>query len=141
MATRTVNLEGAPVTVTQRHVELTKLQLDDDNPRIGLYRDSQPKDGLVEADIRHAIRNRSPHTYSKLRDSIEINGAIINPIWIGPEEGGKHLVIEGNTRVLTSAGRRTSRGVSRPCLSCFLGRCRLLLYLLYARFLLLVKSI
>ena len=50
MATRTVNLEGAPVTVTQRHVELTKLQLDDDNPRIGLYRDSQPKDTLLEED-------------------------------------------------------------------------------------------
>ncbi len=100
MATLTIKLEGTSVTVEQRRVELTKLQLDDDNPRIGLYRDSQPKDGLVEADIRHAIRNRSPHAYSKLRDSIEINGAIINAIWIGPEEGGKHLVIEGNTRVL-----------------------------------------
>ena len=65
-----------------------------------LYRDSQPKATLLEADIRHAIRNRSPHAYSKLRDSIEINGAIIYPIWIGPDEAGRHLVIEGNTRVL-----------------------------------------
>ena len=100
MGTLIVNLEGTPVVVTQGRVELARLQLDQDNPRIGLYRDSQPKDTLLEADIRHAIRNRSPHAYSKLRDSIEINGAIINPIWIGPDEAGKHLVIEGNTRVL-----------------------------------------
>ncbi len=100
MATLTVNLEGTPVVVAQGRVELTKLRLDQDNPRIGLYRDSQPKATLLEADIRHAIRNRSPHAYSKLRDSIEINGAIIYPIWIGPDEAGMHLVIEGNTRVL-----------------------------------------
>ena len=100
MGTLTVNLEGTPVVVTQGRVELAKLLLDQENPRIGLYRDSQPKATLQEADIRHAIRNRSPHAYSKLRDSIEINGAIINPIWIGPEETGRHLVIEGNTRVL-----------------------------------------
>lgn len=101
MGTLTVNLEGTPVVVAQGPVELAKLRLDQDNPRIGLYRDSQPKTTLLDADIRHAIRNRSPHAYSKLRDSIEINLAIINPIWIGPEEaGGSHLVIEGNTRVL-----------------------------------------
>lgn len=100
MGTLTVNLEGTPVVVTQGRVELSKLRLDQENPRIGLYRDSQPKATLFDADIRHAIRNRSPHAYSKLRDSIEINGAIINPIWIGSEESGSHLVIEGNTRVL-----------------------------------------
>ncbi len=100
MATITLNLEGVPVTVTQRNVEVTKLRLDEGNPRIGLYRDSQPKEHLSDADMLFAIKNRSPYAYAKLRESIEINHGIINPIWIGPEENGEHLVIEGNTRVL-----------------------------------------
>jgi hypothetical protein len=100
MATLTVNLEGLPVTVMQRDVQVSRLLLDEGNPRIGLYRDSQPKQRLSDADILFAIKNRSPHAYAKLRDSIEINRGIINPIWVGPEEAGKHLVIEGNTRVL-----------------------------------------
>lgn len=100
MGTFQVNLEGEPVTGTRRQVEIGKLRLDEDNPRIGLYRDSQPKETLRDADILHAIRNRSPHAYSKLRDSIEINQGVINEIWVGPEENGVHLVIEGNTRVL-----------------------------------------
>jgi len=100
MMTLRVNLEGVPVMLTQQRVDITKLRLDEENPRIGLYRDSQPKDGLSDVDIRFAIKNRSRHAYSKLRDSIEINNGIINPIWVGPEDEGQHLVIEGNTRVL-----------------------------------------
>ncbi len=100
MATFQVNLEGEPVTVTSRRVEIAKLRLDEDNPRIGLYRDSQPKPSLGDADIRYALRNRSPHAYAKLKESIESNEGAINAIWVGPEENGNHLVIEGNTRVL-----------------------------------------
>ncbi len=95
-----VNLEGVPVLVENRRVSLDALKLDAHNPRIGLYKDSQPSEDLSEADIYHAIANRSPDAYAKLRDSIEINQGIINPIWIGPLHDGKHLVIEGNTRVL-----------------------------------------
>jgi len=100
MTTVTVNLEGVPVMVTQQRVDITKLRLDQENPRIGFYRDNQPKDRLSDVDIRFAIRNRSPNAFSKLRDSIEINNGIINPIWVGPELDGEDLVIEGNTRVL-----------------------------------------
>ncbi len=100
MAQLQVNLEGVAVTVEHRKIPLDRLQLDEDNPRIGLYRDSRLKDGLSSEDIQHAIINRNPEAYAKLRDSIEINEGIINPIWVGPAESGKHLVIEGNTRVL-----------------------------------------
>jgi len=44
--------------------------------------------------------NRSPDAYTKLRDSIIFNKGILHPIWIAPIQDGKHLVIEGNTRVL-----------------------------------------
>jgi hypothetical protein len=100
MAQVQVNIEGIPVAVEQRKVPLDVLKLDAQNPRIGLYKDSQPKATLSDLDIRHAIVNRSPEAYGKLRDSVEINQGAINPIWIGPMQDGKHLVIEGNTRVL-----------------------------------------
>jgi hypothetical protein len=100
MAQIQVNLEGIPVVVENRKVPLESLQLDAQNPRIGLYKDSQPKPVLADEEIRHAIVNRSPDAYTKLRDSIEFNDGVINPIWIGPPTNGKHLVIEGNTRVL-----------------------------------------
>ena len=99
MAQFQVNLEGIPVAVENRKVPLDILILDETNPRIGLYKDSQLKTTLSAEDIRHAIVNRSPDAYAKLRDSIEINQGIINPIWIGPARGRFHLVIEGNTRV------------------------------------------
>jgi hypothetical protein len=100
MAQFQVNLEGSPVVVENGRVDLHILDLDPQNPRIGLYKDSLPKNTLSDQDIRHAITNRSPDAYSKLRDSIEINQGIINPVWVGPLQHGKHLVIEGNTRVL-----------------------------------------
>lgn len=100
MAQFQVNLEGIPVAVENRRVPLDILVLDETNPRIGLYKDSQVKTTLSAEDIRHAIVNRSPDAYAKLRDSIEINQGIINSIWIGPAQGRSHLVIEGNTRVL-----------------------------------------
>ena len=95
-----VNLEGIAVAIEHRKVLLDTLLLDESNPRIGLYKDSQLKSPLSSDDIRHAIINRSPDAYSKLRDSIEINQGIINPIWIAPLRENTHLVIEGNTRVL-----------------------------------------
>src|SRR5689334_13402468 len=95
-----VNLEGSSVVIEHRKVPLNTLLLDEGNPRIGLYKDSQLKPTLSSDDIRHAIVNRSPDAYAKLRDSIEINQGIINPIWVGPMRDNTHLVIEGNTRVL-----------------------------------------
>ncbi|MGA7193746.1 MAG: ParB/Srx family N-terminal domain-containing protein [Anaerolineales bacterium] len=100
MAQLQVNLEGSPVAIENRKVSLNTLLLDESNPRIGLYKDSQLRSALSSEEIRHAIINRSPEAYAKLRDSIEINQGIINPIWISPMRDGMYLVIEGNTRVL-----------------------------------------
>jgi hypothetical protein len=82
MAQIQVNLEGVPVVVENRRVPLESLKLDAQNPRIGLYQDSQPKPALSDVEIRAAIINRSPDAYTKLRDSIEINEGVINSIWI-----------------------------------------------------------
>jgi hypothetical protein len=103
MAQIQVNLEGVPITVDNRRVSLGILQLDARNPRMGLFSDSQPKTTFSDEEIRHAIVNRNPDAYTKLRDAIEINQGVIHPIWIAPPQHGKHLVIEGNTRVLIYA--------------------------------------
>ncbi len=100
MAQIQVSLEGVSVAVENRKVPLDVLKLDAQNPRIGLYKDSQPKAVFSDDEIRHAIVNRGPDAYTKLRDSIEINEGIIHAIWIAPLQHGHHLVIEGNTRVL-----------------------------------------
>jgi hypothetical protein len=100
MAQIQVNLEGVSVVVEHRKVPLESLTLDGANPRIGLFTDSQLKTSFSDAEIRHAIVNRAPDAYGKLRESIEINQGIRNPIWIAPTQSGKYLVIEGNTRVL-----------------------------------------
>jgi hypothetical protein len=68
-----VNVEGASVAVENRKVATDSLTLDGQNPRIGLYTDSQLKASFSDDEIRHAIVNRSPDAYTKLRDSIEIN--------------------------------------------------------------------
>jgi hypothetical protein len=100
MAQLQVNLEGVSVAVENRTVPLHLLKLDAQNPRIGLYKDSQPKATFSDDEIRHAIVNRGPEAYAKLRVSIEINQGILHAIWISPPQHGQHLVIEGNTRVL-----------------------------------------
>ena len=100
MAQIQVSLEGVSVAVENRKIPLDVLKLDAQNPRIGLYKDSQPKATFSDDEIRHAIVNRGPDAYTKLRDSIEINEGIIHAIWISPLQHGQHLVIEGNTRVL-----------------------------------------
>ena len=78
MAQIQVNLEGVSVAVENRRVPLDVLKLDAQNPRIGLYKDSQPKTAFSDGEIRHAIVNRSPDAYTKLRESIEINQGIIS---------------------------------------------------------------
>ncbi len=60
MAQLQVNLEGVAVTVEHRRIPLDQLRLDEDNPRIGLYRDSRLKATLSSEDIQHAIVNRNP---------------------------------------------------------------------------------
>lgn len=100
MAQIQVNLEGIPVAVENRKVPTRDLKLDAQNPRIGLYTDSQLKGSFSDEEIRHAIVNRNPDGYAKLRDAIEINQGVITPIWIAPLHHGEYLVIEGNTRVL-----------------------------------------
>jgi hypothetical protein len=96
----TIPIDGKLRKLSVEHVQLDFLVTDEDNPRIGLFKDNQPKNNLTGEEIRYAIMNKSPDAYFKLKDAVHNNRGIINPIWIEPINAGKYRVIEGNTRVL-----------------------------------------
>ena len=73
MAQIQVSLEGVSVTVENRKVPLNVLKLDAQNPRIGLYKDSQPKATFSDDEIRHAIVNRGPDAHTMVRASSEMS--------------------------------------------------------------------
>lgn len=98
MKTQTVNIAGVPTKVIQQKIALNKLILDQENPRIGLFKDSHTKPDLEQDEIEYAIVNKNPKAFEKLKESIRLNEGIINPIWVCAE-GNKYVVIEGNTRV------------------------------------------
>lgn len=95
----TVNVDGVPTKVAYKLVPINTLILDQTNPRIGLFKDSNAKLDLDQDEIEYAIINKNPKAFDKLKESIRLNEGIINPIWVAPE-GNKFLVIEGNTRTI-----------------------------------------
>lgn len=100
MQTTTIKIGGIPTEVIVQDIEIERIFLDQDNPRIGLFRDSQVKPDLSQKDIIFALTQKSPEAYQQLKDSIEINDGILTPIWVTPAEDDKFLVIEGNTRTV-----------------------------------------
>jgi len=96
----TIPIDGKLRMLNVEHISLDFLLTDENNPRIGLFKDNQPGNGLSDEEIRFAITNKSPEAYSKLKDAVHNNKGIINPIWIEPLNDGQYRVIEGNTRVL-----------------------------------------
>src|SRR6266498_4034677 len=100
MATITIPIDGKSVKLQHDQVKLDLLELDQENPRIGMFKDNQPKPSLTLAEIQYAIKAKSPESYEKLKEAIQYNKGIIQPIWLEPLESGKYRVIEGNTRAL-----------------------------------------
>lgn len=96
----TINIDGVPTEITTKKVDIDKIYLDQENPRIGLFRDSQIKEDLSQDEIRFALINKNPEAFDKLRYSIEVNDGIINPIWLQPLNNEKYIIIEGNTRLV-----------------------------------------
>jgi len=99
MSEKTINLAGEPIQVKEEEVDISLIELDPDNPRIGLQRDSALKD-LTQTKIQYILAFKNSEAYRKLKESIEINHAIIYPIWIAPSGDNKYVVIEGNTRLV-----------------------------------------
>ena len=95
-----INIGGIPTEIDEKEIEVEKICLDQENPRIGLFKDTQVRADLTQEEITFALMNKNPDAFNKLKESIEVNEGIINPIWIQPVNKTKYLIIEGNTRLI-----------------------------------------
>lgn len=92
-----VNLDGIPTKICRLKIPLKKLILDIENPRIQYYLDTRLNDNVTQEKIKFALAEGNDQ-YDKLKDHIERNGGIYDPIWIATQKDDYYVVIEGNTR-------------------------------------------
>ena len=92
----TVNLDGIPTEIKRLKISLKKLILDIENPRIQYFLDTRLNDNITQGKIKFALAEGNDQ-YEKLKEHIERNGGIYDPIWVVPKEE-YFVVIEGNTR-------------------------------------------
>jgi hypothetical protein len=91
-----VNLDGISTEITRARVPLSKIVLDIENPRIQYFLDTRLNKNISQDNIKFALSG-SNDQYEKLKEHIESNKGIYEPLWVVPEEDF-YKVIEGNTR-------------------------------------------
>lgn len=94
----TVNLDGIPIEIKRLKISLKQLILDIENPRIQYYLDTKLNDNVTQEKIKFALAEGNEQ-HEKLKDHIERNGGIYDPIWVVLKEN-YYTVIEGNTLLL-----------------------------------------
>jgi hypothetical protein len=100
-ATETIKIAGVDTIVERLNVPLDLVDLDPENPRIGMAVDARPAGSIPsQKDIEFYIRLKSPEAFDKLKVAIEANQGIFNPIWARRASRGRFQAVEGNTRVL-----------------------------------------
>jgi hypothetical protein len=95
-----IPINGKLQKIGIRFIDINKLVLDQNNPRISFFKDNQPKENLNNEDVVFALTQKRPDAFRKLKDSIDNNKGIISPIWLEPLAEDKFRVIEGNSRVV-----------------------------------------
>jgi hypothetical protein len=99
MSERIVQIDGRETAIREERIPLDEVILDATNPRIQFQRDSALSDGEPSQEALGLALTVTNDQYYKLRENVESNGGILNPIWV-VWEASRYLVIEGNTRVL-----------------------------------------
>lgn len=88
--------------VSYELLDIKDISLDLNNPRIAQYVEMYG-DNITSEAISLALSattgSVAASTYSSLKESIRVNGGLINPILINRDVNGKMVVIEGNTRL------------------------------------------
>ncbi len=82
-------------------LDINVVELDLNNPRIKRYLEIFTGDLSAEgiALALHSSESEGTNSFSSLKESIRVNGGIINPIIVNHTKEGKYIVIEGNTRL------------------------------------------
>jgi hypothetical protein len=91
-------IAGVPRKIEIKDINIDDIELDPENPRIGYWSDNQVKNEFSQDEVAFALRENS-EAVNRLKNSIEINKGIYEPIWVY-KKNGKFAVIDGNTRVL-----------------------------------------
>lgn len=91
-----VNLDGMPTEIKRQKIPLKQIILDIENPRIQYFLDTRLNDNITQEKIKFALAEGNDQ-YEKLKEHIERNKGIYDPIWVVPKDD-YFVVIEGNTR-------------------------------------------
>lgn len=91
-----INLDGIPTEIKRLKIPIKKLKLDIENPRIQYFLDTRLNNDISQEKIKFALSEGNDQ-YEKLKEHIEINKGIYDPIWAIPDNDF-YIVIEGNTR-------------------------------------------
>ena len=97
-----IPIAGVPEEVEIREIDINKLILDEENPRIGYWRDNilRVTDLTSQGDLEIALKSGNFEDYNRLKRSIEVNEGIMEEISAYPIEDDKYKIIDGNTRAL-----------------------------------------
>ena len=85
-----------------REIPIEDLELDLDNPRIKqwieIYGDNLSSEAIALA-LSSTSDKSTTSSFNSLKESIRVNGGLINPIIVNKYQDGRKVVIEGNTRL------------------------------------------
>lgn len=98
MNERVVTVEDEELKLVEDSIDLDLIDFDPTNPRIQFQIDTSLSGAAPTQQALAYALTVGNDQYEKLRDNVECNGGILNPIWI-VAEGGRYVVIEGNTRL------------------------------------------
>jgi hypothetical protein len=94
MDSLSINLDGIPTEIRRLKIDLKQLILDIENPRIQYFLDTRLNDDITQEKIKFALAEGNDQ-YEKLKEHIERNAGIYDPIWVVSKEEF-YTVIEGN---------------------------------------------
>jgi hypothetical protein len=97
-----IPIAGKLEMVKIEHIDIDKLILDHENPRIGYWSDNiiRVSDKVSQGDLELALKSGAYTEYNRLKRSIESSEGIMNEIWVSSTVDGKYKIIDGNTRYL-----------------------------------------
>lgn len=96
-----VPIAGVPEEVEIDDIPIDDIVLDEENPRIGYWRDNllRVTDTTTQGDLELALKSGNIDEYNRLKRSIEAGGGATELIWV-MKRGDKYVCIDGNTRVI-----------------------------------------
>ncbi|HUV03375.1 MAG TPA: hypothetical protein VMW67_08100 [Desulfobacteria bacterium] len=79
-----IPIAGIPEEVEIKGIEIDKLVLDDENPRIGYWKDNIMRitDDTSQGDLEIALKTGSYEDYNRLKRSIEVSEGAMEEIWV-----------------------------------------------------------